>query len=249
MSEGDDFLNELNRSDPWIAAITPERIQGALEDFPLPLAEGWDWVRLARAIQDSAVAARGDPPQGDAAAKAELEKLANKAKALHRAISRIGETAETALFWQVFRQLGDGQKDDGIDYDDDYKPVMLQPLETIAKILARAASQIGTHEKQAPRWQERHRQERRIGFAVALTPVFQSAFDTPARANNWGVDFGRELPWPEFFRRIYAELFPGAQRLNLPEVLQLAAHELPIVEEMKRWLDEQGAIPPENSAE
>lgn len=249
MSDGDDFLSELHRTDPWIAAITPERIAAALEGFPLPLAAGWDLARLARSIQDTANAARGDPPQSDADAIAELAKLADKAKALHRAISRMGETAEIAAFWEAFRHSGESHNADRIDYDDDYKPLMLQPLETIANILARAASQTGTQRKQAPRWQEKHRQERRIGFAIALIPVFQSAFDTPARANNWGAEYGDEHPWPEFYRRIYVELFPGAGRLNLPEVLQEAARQLPHVEAMKQWLDGQEATLPENSSE
>lgn len=247
MSDGDDFLSELQRTDPWIAAITPERIAAALDGFPLPLAEGWDLARLARSIQDTANAARGEPPQSDADAIAELTKLAEKAKALHRAISRMGETAEIAALWEAFRHLGASRNADRIDYDDDYKPVMLQPLETIANILARAASQTGTQRKQAPRWQEKHRQERRIGFAVALIPVFQSAFDTPARANNWGAEYGDEHPWPEFYRSIYVELFPGAERLNLPEVLQEAARQLPHVEAIKRWLYAEEATLPENS--
>lgn len=247
MSEGDDFLSELHRTDPWIAAITPERIGRALENFPLPLADGWDLARLARSIQDTANAARGDPPQGNAAAIAELQELAEKTKALHRAISRMGETAEIAAFWEAFRHLGESRNVGRIDYDDDYKPLMLRPLETIANILARAASQTGTQRKQAPRWQEKHRQERRIGFAVALVSVFQSAFDTPARANNWSAEYGDEHPWPEFYRRIYLALFPGAGRLNLPEVLQEAARQLPHVESMKRWMDGQEATLPENS--
>lgn len=249
MSEGGDFLSELHRTDPWIRAITSERIAVALEGFPLPLAEGWDWTRLARSIQDTANAARGDPPQSDADAKAELVKLADKAKALHRAISRMGETAEIAAFWEAFRHLQVRQNANRIDYDDDYKPLMLDSLETIANILAGAASQAGTQRKQAPRWQEKHRQERRIGFAIALTPVFQSAFDTPARANNWHVEYGDEHPWPEFYRRIYVELFPGSERLNLPKVLQEAARQLPHVEAMKQWLDEQEATLLENSGE
>lgn len=249
MSGGDDFLSGLHRTDPWVAAITPERIAAALDGFPLPLAEGWDWARLARSIQDTANAARGDPPQSDADAIVELTKLADKAKALHRAISRMGETAEIAAFWEAFRHLGASRNADRIDYHDDYKPVMLQPLEAIANILARAASQVGTQRTQTSRWREKHRQERRIGFAIALTPIFQNAFDTPARANNWGAEYGDEHPWPEFYRRIYVALFPGAERLNLPEVLQEAARQLPHVEAMKRWLEGQEATLPEDSGE
>lgn len=249
MSSGEDFLNELHRTDPWIGAITAERIAGALEGFPLPLAEGWNLARLAMAIQDTANAARGNPPQGDADAIAELERLADKAKALHRAISRMGETAEIAALWESFRHLGESRNADRIDYEDDYRPLMLQPLETIANILARAASQTGTQRKQMPGWRKKHDQERRIGFAIALIPVFESAFDTPARANNWAAEYGEEHPWPQFFRRIYVELFPAAERLNLPEVLQEAARLQPHVEAMKRWLDGQEATLPENSGE
>ena len=117
MSGSGDFLNELHRTDPWIAAITPERIAGALEGYPLPLADGWDLARLARAIQDTANAARGSPPQGDADAIAELTKLAEKAKALRRAISRMGETAEMAAFWEVFRHLGESRKAEAINQE------------------------------------------------------------------------------------------------------------------------------------
>lgn len=248
MTGEDDFLSGLYRTDPWIAAITPERIRAALEGFPLPLAEGWDWARLATAIQDTANAARGNPPQGDADAIAELKKLAEKAKALRRAISRMGETAEIAAFWEVFRHMGERQQAEQISQDD-YNALMLHPLETIANVLSRAASQMGTQRKQAPGWRKKDAQERRIGFAIALIPIFQESFDTPARANNWGAEYGEEHPWPDFYRRIYVELFPEAERLNLPEVLQEAARQLPHVETMKRWLDEQEATRPENSSE
>lgn len=244
----DDFISELHRTDPWIAAITPERIAKAVEGFPLPLAEGWDLTRLARAIQDTANNARGQAPQGDADAIAELTKLAEKAKALRRAISRMGETAEMAAFWEVFRHLGESRKAEAINQDD-YNALMLDPLETIANVLARAASQTGTQRKQAPGWRKKNAQERRIGFAIALIPIFQESFDTPARANNWGAEYGEEHPWPDFYRRIYGELFPEAERLNLPEVLQEAARQLPHVKAMKLWLDKQEASRLENSGE
>lgn len=246
MSSGEDFLNELHRTDPWIAAITAERIAGALEGFPLPLAEGWNLARLAMAIQDTANAARGNPPQGDADAIAELEKLAEKAEALRRAISRMGETADISAYWEVSRHLAESRKAEQVNQDD-YNALMLYPLETIANVLARAASQIGTQRKQTSGWRKKNVQERRISFAIALIPIFQESFNTPARANNWGAEYGREHPWPDFYRRIYVELFPGAERLNLPKVLQEAARELPHVEAMKRWLDEQEATRPENS--
>lgn len=242
----DDFMSELHRTDPWIAAITPERIGRALVSFPLPLADGWDLARLARAIQDTANSARGNPPQGDADAIAELTKLAEKAKALRKAISRMNETAGMAAFLEVLRHLGESRKVEAINQDD-YNALMLDPLEAIANVLTRAASQTGTQRKQAPGWRKKNAQERRVGFAIALIPIFQASFDTPARANNWGAEYGEEHPWPDFYRRIYGELFPEVERLNLPEVLQVAARQRPHVEAMERWLVKQEASRSENS--
>ena len=247
MSTGRDFLSDLHSTDSWIAAITPKRIEAALNGFSLPLTDGWNLSSLTSKIQDVANAARGDPPQGDADAIAELQRLAGKAKALHRAISRMGQTAEMAAFWEVFRYLDENQNVDRIDYRDDYRPLMLHPLETIANILARAASQTATQRKQVAGWQRKHDQDRRIYFAVALTPIFQSAFHTPARANNWRAAYGEEHPWPDFYRRIYGVLRPEVERLNLGEVLQEAARQFPRVEALKQWLEEQEASRPINS--
>lgn len=238
-SPNEDALQHLHRTDPWIAAITAERVARTLKGFQLPLADGWNEARLSEAIQDVASAARGEPPQGDSEAIIELTKLADRANELRRGISRLGETAETAAFFEVLRRFGEART--RINYDEDYKPVMLQPLQVIAEVFAGAASQLSTRRKQAPGWKLKSNQERRVAFAIALTPVFQSAFDSPARANNWRAEYGEEHPWPDFFRRIYGELFPETKRLNLPEVLQEAARELPRVEEFKDWLRKQEA--------
>lgn len=247
MNGEDDFLSALRRTDPWVAAITAERIESALEGFELPLAEGWDWARLANSIQEVATYARGEPPQGDAEAKAELEQLADKAEALRRSILRMGQTAELAAFWEAFRHRRDGEGAEQFDYENDFEPLMIHPLTTITNILARAASQIGTQRPQASRWRDRHRKELRVKLAVFLIPIFQSAYDTVARANNWRAEYGQEHPWPDFFRRIYLSLFPATKRLNLAEVLQEAARELPHVEAIKDWLNEQDAIRTEES--
>ena len=77
-------------------------------------------------------------------------------------------------------------------------------------------------------------------------PIFEAAYETAARANNWGAEYGEEHPWPDFYRRIYTELFPDAGGLNLSEVLQQARRERPHVAAFKRWLEED-AIQAENS--
>jgi hypothetical protein len=82
----------------------------------------------------------------------------------------------------------------------------------------------------------------RARFAMGLTHVFEPAFGMAVNASNWPASYGIEHPWPKFFRRIYGMLFPEAERLNLPEVLQEAARQLPHGEAKKRWLDGQEAI-------
>lgn len=236
MSERD-FASELLRTDPWIAAITAERISRTLNGFTLDTAQGWDMPRLAEAIRDVANAARGKPPQSDSAAKIELAALADKARALRKGIERLGDTAELAAFFDLARRLGDEAGSSQIDFEDDYKRLMVQPLQTIDATLRRAASQLSTHRPQPPRWREKDRQDRRVGFAIALMSVFEGAFDTPARANNWAAAYGEEHPWPDFYRRVYCELMPGEARLNISEVLQEAARQKPRVEAFRRALD------------
>ena len=82
MTQKDDFLGMLARTDPWINAITPQRIERAIEGFPHLFAVGWDSARLADRIQDAATFSRERIPQGNSEAKAELLKLARKSKEL-----------------------------------------------------------------------------------------------------------------------------------------------------------------------
>ena len=126
---------------------------------------------------------------------------------------------------------------------------MNHSLETIANVLSRAASQIGTQRPQPPRWTQKDRQEKRIGFAICLMPIFEEAYDTPARANNWLAEYGEEHAWPDFYRRIYQELVPDAKQLNLAEVLQEAARAMPGIIKFREWQDEQDAICGKNNGE
>lgn len=236
MSERD-LAGDLHRTDPWIAAITAPRICRALSGFTLDTAPSWDMRRLAEAIQDVANAARGAVPQSDSSARRELTALADKAKALRRGMERLGDTAELAAFFDLARRLSDEAGISQIDFDDDYKRLMARPLELIEATLRRAASQITTHRQQPPRWREKERQDRRVGFAIALMGVFEDAFDTPARANNWAAAYGEEHPWPDFYRRVYRELMPDETRLNISEVLQEAARRKPQVEAFQRAME------------
>lgn len=245
MNETRDLANEIARTDPWIKAITVERMTAALDGFRLRLASDWDFQRFTEAIQDRANSARVLSRQGDSSARKELEKFAMKADALRRGIERMGQTAQDAAFFDLLYRTGNIDGAGSIDQDD-YRATMIDPLELIANVLARAASQIATQRPQSPRWTEKERQESRVGFAIALIPIFEEAFDTPARANNWRSEYGDEHAWPEFYRRIYLALFPGAKRLNLAAILQEASRELPSLLKFQRWLDEEDAIRREN---
>lgn len=241
-ADDDGFLADLARSDPWVQRITPARIGAALVGFDLPFEPGWNIDRLSHEIQGVAHTGRSDPPQGEAEAIGELSELAAAARRLQNRINRMGDTAQLAVLWEVMKRIEAAGGGGGVDWNKDVKPLMVDPLETIANILSRAASQLSTRRAQTTRWRGKHGQERRVVFAVYLTPIFESAFNTPARANNWRQEYGEGHPWPDFFRRIHLELFPDVKRLNLSKVLQQAQREMPLIETMAHWLDEQDAI-------
>lgn len=248
-ADDDGFLADLARSDPWAQRITPARIGAALDGFDLPLAPGWNIDRLTHEIQGMADSGRSDPPQGEAEAVKELLDLASGARRLQKRITRMGDTSQLAVLWEVMKRLEADGRDGGVDQEKDVKPLMIDPLVTIANVLSRAASQLRTRRAQTARWRGKHGQERRVAFAVYLTPIFESAFNTPARADNWRQDFGEGHAWPDFFSRIHKELFPDVKRLNLFKVLQQAHREIPLIEAMADWLDEQDAIRAEKRSE
>jgi hypothetical protein len=235
MSSEVDWLENLHRTDPWIAAITPERIQDALSGFSLQFADGWNWERLTSEIQDMANVGRGNALQGDAAAKKELRRLAGYARALANGLPNLGDRAANAVMFDLLRSDEETRGQREPDYG-----AMLEALAGTARrtenALLRAASQLATNPTQPPRWTQAEAKSRRVMFAIALTPIFEGAFGTHARAINWDAEYGIEHPWPQFFRCIYMALFPKAKRLNLSEVLQEAARELPQIEAMKALL-------------
>lgn len=236
-----DLGEELHLTDPWVAAISQERIEKALEGFGLPLADGWDYGSLTREIQKIARPLVDDAPQSNSAAIKELNSIAAKAKALRLAIENLGDTAEMAAFFDLSRRMDEEQGQERLDYQDDYLRLMVEPLILIEHVLARSASQLGLHPPQRPRWTERLATEKRVGFAISLTPVFEQAFATPARSNNWKAEYGEEHAWPKFFRRIHRELYPEVERLNLSEVLQDAARWLPQLQSFRSYLEGEEA--------
>lgn len=78
-------------------------------------------------------------------------------------------------------------------------------------------------------------------------PIFQDAFGIEARADNWQLAYEDEPCWPDFYRRIWNEIFPDADKLNLSQVLQEAARLSPKIADIVRKLTE--AIPSENLKE
>lgn len=248
-TDDDSFLADFARSDPWVQRITPARIGAALDGFDLPFALGWNIDRLTHEIQGMAHTGRPDPSQGETEAIKELSDLAARTRRLQKLMIRMGDTSQLAVLWEVMKRLEAEGRDGGVDQDKDVKPLMIDPLETIANVLSRAASQLNAQRQKTTRLREKHAQERRVAFAVYLTPIFETAFETPARANNWRRSYGAHHPWPDFYRRIYTELFPTVERLNLSKVLQEAQREIPRVQAIMRWFDEQDAIRVEKRSE
>jgi hypothetical protein len=217
-----------DETDPWIEAITPERIARALAGYPLPLAHGWDMTRLTRAVQAIANLGRdklhlGPTRQSDRDAKKELEKLARQALAVGDGIEALGDGAFYAVIMgaAIVNQGESGH----LGYrSDDYPREFVEPLRKIAKILSLAAENVGARPRQKPRWTEKEAKAMRVRFALVLAGVFADAFDQEPKADNWHADLDdRPQPWPDFYRRIYGELFGKTEGLNLQEVLQEAA--------------------------
>lgn len=217
-----------DETDPWIMAITPERIARALAGFPLRLADGWDLARLTREIQNLANLGRdivhiGPTRQSDRNAKRELEKLARSAKSVLEGLEAPGNTAFYAVIARA--ALANEVETGHLGYDTDaYRRDFLAPLQNISNMLALAAADIGNRPRQRPRWTEKETQTMRVRFALMLAGVFADAFSQEAKADNWHIEYGdQSQPWPDFYQRIHGELFGVTEGLNLQEVLQIAA--------------------------
>lgn len=255
MSNDGDWLDSLHRVDPWIAAITPQRIEKALAGFSCSLANGWDTQRLTQAIQDKANLSReathcGPQRQSNADARNELQALAVLADKLEKGIKGLSDSANHAAFWEAFgffesreETLPASPAEGYFTFSDfEFRSKLIEPLANIAAILDKAAWRAGS-EPQAPRWRESETQWLRVRFAIGLTPVFENAFDMTANATNWPASYGVDHPWPDFYRRMHLMLHPETCRLNLAEVLQLASARRPSASIAKH------AIHPENSDE
>ena len=220
--DGHGGADERHLANPWVAEITPIRIEKALKGFSLPLAEGWNYQQLTLEIQMISRPLEDDTPQSNRAAIKELLDLAAKAKALRGGIERLGDTAQTAALFDLWRRLEEEQ--DEVQFDTaDFLRLIVEPLRLIEHTMARSASQQSLAPKQMPRWTERLAKDRRIGFAIALAPIFEEAFATPAHSANWRAEYGEVNEWHDFYKRLHFELYPEIRQLNLSEVVQAAA--------------------------
>lgn len=213
--------------DPWIEAITAERIERALAGFTLEMATGWNAARLAGEIRPIANLGRdilriGPNRQKDCDARTELEDLSRQAQRLLTGLEEIGFTSEIAVLGQGMynRQAVAGEA----RYDNEaYRTDFLEPLRHISHLLSLAAADVNARPKQESRWTKKEAKVMRIRFAVSLTPVFEAAFDQAAVATNWAETYGKAPhPWRDFFERIHGELFGLTKGLNVREVLQAA---------------------------
>ena len=102
-----DWLDDLHRTDPFIAAITPEKIESALSGFPLGLVNGWNMSRLALEIQNIAGLGRahpGDSPErlSNVDARTQITSLALLAVKLRQGLEGLPAEAEKFVFWEAY---------------------------------------------------------------------------------------------------------------------------------------------------
>ena len=204
-----------DEADPWITAITPERIERALAGFPLQLTDGWDFTRLTEAIQNIANLGRdivqlGPTRQSDREAKLELEELARSAEYV---LDRLEAPGNTAFHAVIARAAFESDARTGhFGYDSDaYRRDFLVPLRLISNMLELAAADVGKRPPQKPGWTKKEARAMRVRFALMLAEIFEDAFGQKPHS------------WPDFYQRIHADLFGQMRGLNLQRVLQAVA--------------------------
>lgn len=228
-NEEGELINNLHRTDPFIAAITATVIESALDGFALQLVTGWDMSRLARAIQDVTNLGRAHPSDGpkrvsNADAKKKIKMLAALASKLHSGLRGLTSEADHFVFWEAFRSfesLSDLPDSERFEFSShDFDSELMAPLARFAEILEMAAWRAGS-EKQAPKWKAKEETELRIRFAMGLSRHFETAFGKSATVNNW--DTAQSLGhWADFYQRMRAAIFEEKATPNLIFILKEA---------------------------
>jgi hypothetical protein len=228
-NEEGDWIDNLHRTDPFIAAITPTLIENALKGFALELVTGWDMPRLASAIQDVANLGRVHPSDGpkrvgNADAKKKIQKLAKLASELQSGWRELPEEANRFVFWEAFHcfeSLSDLPDIEHFGFSsDDFTQELTTPLARIAEILDMAAWRAGS-QTQPKKWKSKEEQLLRIRFAMGLSRHFEAAFGKDATVNNWesATSIG---PWADFYQRMREAIFAEQATPNLIYVLKEA---------------------------
>ena len=228
-NEEGDWIDNLHRTDPFIAAITPTLIENALKGFTLEFVTGWDMPRLASAIQNVANLGRAhhsDGPKrvGNADAKKKIQKLAVLASELQSGLRELPEEADHFVFWEAFHcfeSLSDLPDSEPFGFSgNDFIQEFTTPLARIAEILDMAAWRASS-QMQSQKWRTKAEQTLRIRFAIGLSRHFEAAFGKDATVNNW--ESANSIgPWAEFYQRMRAAIFAEQPTPNLLYVLKEA---------------------------
>lgn len=221
--ENKDDLYSRMLSSPVAARITPELIAQALQHFPLTPQRDLEW--LARAIKPAVyLAAKSDYPEsiGNAATRDELQRLSDRAGDLWRDLFEMSHEAEEAISRYIWSPWISGE---GNASPDDIQPQIdgfneaKRQVDWLTSFLRKAARHVGD-KKQSPKWRAKDKQDRRMWFAVWLTPAFEKGFGRKAAWNNRHYANGRTPQyWADFFQRMMEVAFDEAVTPNLEGLL------------------------------
>lgn len=238
----EELVISLMLSEPRIKRLTEPVIKKALDGFALKRVKDWAWMERAVRVAVYYGMRNGIAPErvSNADVEKELSRLSKLASSLWLELFGISHAAKDALWYYDFDNwVGSppgairegemmGQSAEQRAYQE-----LVDRLNWLSAYLNSAAQHTGK-KRQAARWRDGERRERRINLAICLSWVFEKAFDRQATVNKWPDESKRRSlgPWADFYQRIMAVAMNEHPVPDLEGVLVSARREalkLPVI--------------------
>lgn len=210
----EELVISLMLSEPRIERLTEPVIEKALDGFALEPVKDWAW--MARAVRVAVYCGMrlGIAPDrvGNVKVKRELSRLSKQASKLWLNLFNMSHAAKDALWDFDFHNWVDSPPGEiregelmGQSAEQRAYRELVDRLNWLSAYLNSAAQHVGS-KKQATRWRDGERRERRIYLAMCLSWVFERAYDRQPTVNKWPDGSKRRSlgPWADFYQRIMA---------------------------------------------